>query len=77
MNAFSGIKQVYENSPLESYKRSQFYRKDLARNILGGEALVWGNNNQGESVGSQLWPRGIALAERLWSNSPSGTINLK
>ena len=68
---------MYENNPLESYKKSKFYRKDLVRNILGGEALVWGNNNQGESIGSQLWPRGIALAERLWSNPSSGTINLK
>ena len=44
------------------------------KNILGGEALVWGNDIQGNEVESRLWPRGMALAERLWTNPSTGNM---
>ena len=73
---FLGIRRVYENNPLEYYKNSPNFENDLMKNILGGEALVWGNDIQGKEVESRLWPRGMALAERLWTNPSTGKMLL-
>ena len=64
--SFTGIKRVYENSPMELYQHS--FNADFEKNILGGEALLWGNDIAGKEIESRLWPRGMAIAERLWSN---------
>ena len=67
---------MYENNPLEYYKNSPNFENDLMKNILGGEALLWGNDIQGKEVESRLWPRGMALAERLWTNPSTGKMLL-
>ncbi|XP_033755779.1 beta-hexosaminidase subunit alpha-like [Pecten maximus] len=36
--------------------------------ILGGEACLWGEYISSEMVMSMLWPRGCAVAEKLWSS---------
>lgn len=40
--------------------------------MLGAEVLLWTEQADDNSLDGRLWPRGIALAERLWSD-PSGT----
>ena len=43
----------------------------MYEHLLGGEACLWGNVQDGPYNSSEafrhLWPGGLAVAERLWS----------
>jgi len=73
---------VYENSPLDmligmGYKNArndqQTQKSDEEQQVLGGEAMVWSYETDPSSLQTTTWPRGAALAERLWTD-PKSTL---
>src|SRR5262249_7309013 len=40
---------------------------EQASHILGGEACMWSEYVNAETVDSRIWPRTAAIAERFWS----------
>ncbi|XP_068249178.1 chitooligosaccharidolytic beta-N-acetylglucosaminidase-like isoform X2 [Palaemon carinicauda] len=64
--AYKGWQAVYDNSPYAI--ASNETRSEYRELLLGGEAVLWSQQVDDASVDAKLWPRGAALAERLWTN---------
>jgi len=54
----------YQNDPIPD---SISLTAAETKNILGGEATMWSELVNPETVDSRIWPRTAAIAERLWS----------
>jgi len=62
-----------------------FYKNDPIANlsltpaevelILGGEACLWGEQADGDSMDTLIWPRSVAVGERLWSPQSVTDVN--
>ncbi|KAK3884866.1 hypothetical protein Pcinc_010885 [Petrolisthes cinctipes] len=70
---YSGWQKVYDNSPHAIAKA--LTNSTHANLILGGEAALWTEQVDEEAVDARLWPRGAALAERLWTNPSTGWVD--
>ena len=57
----------YQVDPLDAEAKE--LNPEQAALILGGEACMWTEYVNEETVDSRLWPRAAAIAERLWSNA--------
>ncbi|RXG72131.1 Chitooligosaccharidolytic beta-N-acetylglucosaminidase [Armadillidium vulgare] len=64
---YKGWQDVYDNDILGLAKN--LTRSDQYSNqILGGEAALWTEQADDQTVETKFWPRGAALGERLWTN---------
>ncbi|VDP99921.1 unnamed protein product, partial [Trichobilharzia regenti] len=61
------------------YDWTEYYEQDIrefggsdeqASLVIGGEAILWGTSVDETNVITLAWPRGAAVAERLWSQDP-------
>jgi len=54
----------YLNDPIPAGSQMT---QDERKRVLGGEATMWSEIATKETVDSRIWPRTLAIAERLWS----------
>jgi len=62
----------YLNDPL---KINNGLTLEESKNILGGEATMWGELVTPLTIDSRIWPRTAAIAERLWSQQSIADVN--
>jgi hexosaminidase len=48
---------------------------DAAARILGGEACMWAEYVNAETVDSRVWPRMAVIAERFWSSKETADVD--
>jgi hexosaminidase len=58
---------IYDNDPRSIYLAQDSSKPERAALVVGGEAPAWSESIGGESLETRVWPRGAALAERLWT----------
>jgi hexosaminidase len=64
-------KNFYANDPVANLALSP---AELAL-VLGGEACIWGEQADGDSLDTLIWPRAVAVGERLWSPQSVTNVN--
>src|SRR5690606_2021516 len=61
----------YLNEPIGDIELT---KEETAR-ILGGEATMWSELATSLTIDSRIWPRTIAIAERLWSQKEVNDVD--
>ncbi len=71
--AWCTLQHVHAWDPTREGERKHLVPADLSRPelLLGGEACLWGEWCPPERVGWQAFPRLLAVAETLWTGSPT------
>ncbi|KAI1311281.1 hypothetical protein EDD11_003527 [Mortierella claussenii] len=62
-NPYKGWQRIYSFNPILGLSNTE------AKNVLGGEALLWSEQVDDTNLDIKLWPRASAAAEVLWSGN--------
>ncbi|GJJ73121.1 hexosaminidase [Entomortierella parvispora] len=60
---YKGWQKIYSFNPLTGLSSNE------AKSVIGGEALLWGEQVDETNLDTKLWPRASAAAEVLWSGN--------
>jgi len=72
IDLFKHASEHYLNDPLSA--DSKLTPLERSR-ILGGEATMWSELVNAETIDSRVWPRTAAIAERLWSPASVNNVD--
>ncbi|KAF9124214.1 hypothetical protein BGW39_008386 [Mortierella sp. 14UC] len=67
--AYSDWQKAYSFNPLQGLNSKE------SKKVLGGEALLWGEQVDNTNLDTKLWPRASAVAEVLWSGNAEDSIS--
>ena len=71
IDRLESIEKHYLTEPIGDIKLT---KEETAR-ILGGEATMWSELTTSLTIDSRIWPRTIAIAERLWSQKEINDVD--
>ncbi|MEO8773258.1 MAG: family 20 glycosylhydrolase [Gelidibacter sp.] len=71
IDRMESVESHYLTEPIGDIKLTQ---EETAR-ILGGEATMWAELTTSLTIDSRIWPRTIAIAERLWSQKEVNDVD--
>lgn len=72
IDLLESIKEHYNTEPIPNDHGLNAHQ---LKNILGGEATMWGELVTPISIDSRIWPRTAAIAERFWSEKSVNNID--
>ena len=62
---------VYKLDPLNG--TDHLLTPEQAKNVIGGEVSLWGEEINQNNLIAKAWPRSAAFGERMWSNRANTT----